>query len=743
MKIMIKLLAFYSFLAFAHPIFSVEKYTDASFMQEYHTPFPFRKAVQKTDVRAVAVDQENCVWAATDAGVFRLNQNTRQWHAMIAKENAGPAFTLTVDGNGTVWAGTWNGIYRFSQKSFQKVDGIDQPVSALCANGQKVIAMGPDGLWQFSGGKWKQGKMSYAGTVRKILSDKNGGYWIATAMGLFHQTQSGVELLQSAQDLLSADVIGIDFTPDGSLWIGGLGGVTVYHNGRRIKDITPADGLPSINIHSVTRGPDGRMWVGTDTGVARFDGASWSLRHNRRWLLDDDVRDVAFDSHGTAWIGTAKGVSAIGQKRMTLAQKAKHFLRICYARHVRPPYLVEKCQFATPGDTTNWKPRDDDNDGQYTSMYLAMESFRYAATKNPQAKANAKKAFDALDFLQTVTETPGFVARTVVPASWTKMADPNRTISDREWAEMRVSNPREKRVEKHWRPSRDGKWLWKGDTSSDEITGHMFGYLFYYDLAADKAEKKRVSEHICNIVDYIIDGGYVLRDIDGKHTKWAVWSPEKLNHDPNWRAERGINSVEILSYLKLAWHVSGKARYQKEYEKLLYQHHYAENIRASKTLNPAWRTHIDDELLALAFPCLLMYEENPKLRQLYQLSLDQWYQAVKGDHSPFFNFTYALLTGEAPHPQQSLAWLRDVPLDLIRWRRDNSRRRDIQLVYAPELDILQTSRLLPPSEAGIMRWDNNPWAAVRGDGGHTESDGVFWLLPYWMGRYIGILGNQE
>ncbi|NOY61460.1 MAG: regulator [Calditrichaeota bacterium] len=554
-------------------------------------------------------------------------------------------------------------------------------------------------------------------------------------MGLYHKTNSGVKLFQSAQDLLSAEVSSIDFAPDGSLWIGGLGGITVYRDEKRMKDITPKNGLPSIYIRSVTRGPDGRMWVGTDRGVACFDGASWSLRHSRRWLLDDDVRDVAFDSHGTAWIATAKGVSAIGQKEMTLAQKAKHFLRICYARHVRPPYLVEKCRLTTPGDTTTWEPRDDDNDGQYTSMYLAMESFRYAATKNPAAQANAKKAFDALNFLQTVTETPGFVARTVVPVSWKKMADANRTISDREWAQMRVRNPREKRVEEHWRLSKDGKWLWKGDTSSDEITGHMFGYLIYYDLAADKAEKKRVGKHICNIVDYIIDGGYVLKDIDGKHTKWAVWSPEKLNNDPDWRAERGINSVEILSYLKLAWHVSGKARYQKEYEKLLYKYHYAENVRVPKTLNPAWRTHIDDELLALAFPCLLMYEENPKLRQLYQLGLDQWYEAVRDDHSPFFNFTYALLSGEDPNQEQSIAWLRDVSLDLISWRRDNTQRRDIQLVYAPELDMLQTSRLLPPSEAGVMRWDRNPWAAVRGDGGRTESDGVFWLLPYWMGRY--------
>jgi hypothetical protein len=40
-----------------------------------------------------------------------------------------------------------------------------------------------------------------------------------------------------------------------------------------------------------------------------------------------------------------------------------------------------------------------------------------------------------------------------------------------------------------------------------------------------------------------------------------------------------------------------------------------------------------------------------------------------------------------------------------------------------------------------MRWDNHPFEVVQGDGGATESDGVFWLLPYWMGRYLGLIGK--
>ncbi len=79
------------------------------------------------------------------------------------------------------------------------------------------------------------------------------------------------------------------------------------------------------------------------------------------------------------------------------------------------------------------------------------------------------------------------------------------------------------------------------------------------------------------------------------------------------------------------------------------------------------------------------------------------------------------------------------PLDLIRWRIDNSKRKDLFLTRYPILKDIQTSRLIPPCERGIMRWDKNPWAAIQGDGGYTESDGVYWLLAYWMGRYHGFI----
>jgi hypothetical protein len=401
---------------------------------------------------------------------------------------------------------------------------------------------------------------------------------------------------------------------------------------------------------------------------------------------------------------------------------------------------VEKCRLRVAGDLTTWRPEDDDNDGGYTALYLAMVSYRYAATRDPEALRAAQRAFATLEFLQRITGTSGFVARTVIPADWKTMHDPNVVLSEEAWAGEWADDPRNKRVPVRWRPSADGRWLWKGDTSSDEITAHMFGYYIFHELAADEAHRARVRTQVTRIVDHLIDHGFLLVDLDGRHTRWGVWAPDRLNHDPDWAMERGVNSVELLSYLKLAHRLTGNAKYEDHYRRLIQDHHYDRNTLEAPNLNPAWRTYIDTELLAFAYPALLALEQDQALRQTYLRSFERWHDSIRDDGNPFFEFLYAAYaTPVGANLEGALAFLRDVPLDLIRWTMDNSHREDLQPRRAPVIEAIQTNRLLPPSEICYTRTDQNPWHAVQGDGGQTESDGVFYLLPYWMGRHHGFI----
>ena len=50
----------------------------------------------------------------------------------------------------------------------------------------------------------------------------------------------------------------------------------------------------------------------------------------------------------------------------------------------------------------------------------------------------------------------------------------------------------------------------------------------FHDLAAKGSEKQRAAKHIASISAHIMDNGWVLRDLDGKPTRWGRWDPEYL-----------------------------------------------------------------------------------------------------------------------------------------------------------------------------------------------------------------------
>ena len=564
-------------------------------------------------------------------------------------------------------------------------------------------------------------------------------YGSAPMQGYTFVRMKKTTLFQNTNELISCYVKAISFSPGGDLWAGGMGGVSIRQHEKLIKKITPVEGLSSAMVNCITRSPDGRMWVGTDVGVVRFaKDLSHSLRFSRRWLTNDRVTDVAFDREGNAWLATDHGVSAIKRQMMTLADKQANFYGQLMKKHIRPPWTCGSLRLEIPGDTASWRNSDDDNDGEYTSGYLAMESFRYAVTKDPDAKVKARKAFEFLKYLQTVTGTEGFFARSIVPTDWTKVHDANQTYSPKQIAEELVKDPRYKPVEIRWRKSKDGKWMWKGDTSTDEMDGHMMGYFFFYELAADPEEKILIRDHVKKIIDHLIETKYNLIDIDGLPTHWAIWSPEQINHDPDWASERSINSFELLTYLKFAGHLTGDEKYEKEYRRLIDQEGYLENVAYLNQKNPAWQIYFDRTLEGYLFPILLKYEKDPKLRTFYLHLIDDWMANQPAGENLINNLTYAYATGKVVNVPQTIDFLRDTPLDLVDWPINHLSREDVHVVRSPILEEIQISEIPPASERATVRWDKNPWAAVQGDLTQVREP-VFWLWPYWMARYQGII----
>jgi hypothetical protein len=450
---------------------------------------------------------------------------------------------------------------------------------------------------------------------------------------------------------------------------------------------------------------------------------------------------------------------------MTLDEKAAFFNREIERRHLRTRLgYVESVLLHDPDDPdAGWSHHDSDNDGLWTSMYGAAQCFEYAATRDPAARARARRSFEALRFLSQVTQggshpaPPGFPARTVVP---TTEPDPNARHGPGRDAEVRrVRDRLWKVMDLRWPTSADGQWYWKCDTSSDELDGHFFFYAQYHDLVCETdAERAEVATVVGALLGHLEAHGWRLVDWDGRPTRWANFAPESLNRDPVWAEERGLNSLSLLSYLAVGAHVTGDPRWRRHARDLVERHGYAMNVLqgVKPHMGPGTGNQSDDEMAFMCFYDLLLYEDDPALREVYARAFASAWQVEAPERNPLFAFLHAAvntgarastpwgdldLSPAGPWLDDAVDSLRRLPLDRRDWAHENSDRADVVALPSDgkPRGRLRDGRALPVDERSFTHWNHDPWRLDSGHQGRELADGAVFLLPWALGRYHGFV----
>lgn len=540
----------------------------------------------------------------------------------------------------------------------------------------------------------------------------------------------------------------------GRLWFAADNGVGMLADGRW-RLYTGREGLPYDQFSCATPGEGQVVWFGTSRGAIRYDGDRWAYRASKRWLPDDHVTCLAVQADGTAWIGTREGLSRIDRKNMTLAEKAANFERIIDERHRRLDFII-RCQFETLDDLSTSSVRESDNDGLYTAMYGTSQALRYAATKDPEAKQRAERCLKGLKLLFDVTGIPGFPARSVLPVATSE--DPNKRFGAAANAAQKKEDPLWKDILPRWPKSADGKYYWKCDTSSDEICGHYIFYATYYDYVAETEEEKAVVRDIVKALsDHIVDHNFCLVDHDGLPTRWANWGIDYTNSLKGW-ADRGLQAVEILSFMNVAHHITGDTKFLDAAKMLRDKYAYHINaIYGRITFPPNHVVPWDNNLSFLSYYGLLKYENDPELRETYRLSIERNWLFVSRMNDPFFNFMYASMVPDPRNPEavaqqnedkaravfKGIQTLRDTPLLLIGHQMNNSHRLDVTLDTTPRqkkgMGAYHNGEAIPVNERSHIRINSDHFALDHGQGPLTEYEGTFYLLPYYLGLYSGFI----
>lgn len=690
------------------------------------------------DGETLYITQPDCLVEYADGNIKRISASvsklfTRQGKLYAAVGNAlaeikkgkikkikdfdTPVVDISVALDNSVWIITETELFLMLDDEFTKI--VDLPDETIC-----LAALD---------NKARYAETVYIGSAAEGLLSMKG------------KRRHWSELLPDITGVLSKKINCIQIDALGHLWVGSDEGLNIYDGRSYWLNGNDFYSVPDGAVNDMFFAADGKKYFATDTGIITLIEGKISYYSYGAWLMHPTVTKITVSDKGTIAAVTPRGISLITAKEMTLGEKAGFIDKLNEKYFVRNEgYHVDRV-LRKYGDLDSGVLLNSDNDGLFTGMYCASQCFRYKVTGDAQAKANAKQAVEAMIKLTEVTGREGFTARATRYSHEENFGTGNRE----EW-HICEDNP-------------DCEWL--GETSSDEMTGHYFAYGIYYDLVADKKEKKKIAEVVKKITDHIIDHNFHLTDVDGIPTTWANWEPDLLNNDDRWYYERGTNSLEILSFLKTTYHVTGDEKYEKVYEMLIKKHHYAMNCIQYKC-EDGHIAHIDDQLDFVNIYPLIVYTDNEAHKAIYKMGLTHHWAYERVERSPFFNIVYGALTNNYCDIEEAAKSLSEMNLDFVRWPVYNSYRKDIvwdteqegtgvpaQLKYPVEY----WSRLLVNYDGNQFICDSgaeefveintkrtNKTSTLPGFAGANAmraSMPYVFLLPYWMGRYYGLLGD--
>lgn len=139
--------------------------------------------------------------------------------------------------------------------------------------------------------------------VNKMIEDRDGVIWFATATGLVRYDGQAFKVYTTQNGLSHNRVLDVVEDGNGNLWLGTLNGLT-YFDGSTFVHYTDEHGLLHNSVHTLHIDQDGILWIGSEKGINYFDGYLKSLPA----ISGVYVRDIEIDKDEFLWVATEQGL---------------------------------------------------------------------------------------------------------------------------------------------------------------------------------------------------------------------------------------------------------------------------------------------------------------------------------------------------------------------------------------------------------------------------------------------------
>jgi len=190
----------------------------------------------------------------------------------------------------------------------------------LGASASPAVTLDPSrAITQYSHRAWRISDGLPNSVVRGIVHSNDGYIWVATYGGLARFDGSGFTKLTRVElpEMRRNSAMCIYGADDGSIWAGMNGSGLIHIQDGKATAYTTANGLPNDIVMAIEPAPDGSLWIGTLGGVCRFDHgriipAAFSLPSH-------SILSVFLQKDGTLWVGTnGAGLAAVKGDRVEL-----------------------------------------------------------------------------------------------------------------------------------------------------------------------------------------------------------------------------------------------------------------------------------------------------------------------------------------------------------------------------------------------------------------------------------------
>ncbi len=269
---------------------------------------------------ALAVDDNNALWVATDAGLLRY---TSQKQALYNSGNSSlpedAVSNVKIDGQGNIWFITHHNLCCFNRRAFAtySIPYPDDLLIGLDVDGEDVYV-----------GTRQHGLLTLVGNILTPIAnhltslptssmrggcvDGQGRFWAGMTTGAFAYDPAD----HSTEVLTMRQVDEIVSSKQGTLWLKPFKGIKA-DNDTCLIEITPTD--TTAYLYSDSPFTDnyicqmrvdrlGRLWLATTHGLVCRDNGQWKVYNTANTNLPTNyVYSLDFDSQDRVWCGTFGG----------------------------------------------------------------------------------------------------------------------------------------------------------------------------------------------------------------------------------------------------------------------------------------------------------------------------------------------------------------------------------------------------------------------------------------------------